>query len=159
MADAREELLVMVAGALKTINGMGDFVNDVGGRVYSKVRGAEKADETECPYLEVNTSSKTADTPRVLDDHTYGDDLHVEIAGYVSSSDSGDDFDAAQRPLLNSLRADAIRAVASLTGTATRWGRIFPVINTQWTEPSAETSDGYLVLDLLIPYVFDDRNP
>ena len=167
MIDSREAILTQVSLVLKAIDGTGTYTNDVGGRVYSKQRGVAKADATDCPYLEVLTSAKTADSPRILDDNYYADDLHIEIAGYVKSPDAGDDFDAAQRPLLNALRADVVMAMRNLptysdAGNPTlrqRYGVSAAIMTSQWTEPSSETSDGYFLMEYLVPYIFDERTP
>lgn len=156
-ADRREEILLVIQALLKAIP-------SVGGRVYAKMRGSAKPDESELPALELVTSAKTPDAPVPLDDHLYVDELHVEIAGYAKSDDAGDDLDGPVRAALNALRADVIQAMSGLDtfGTAPlrrRFGRVTPLLTSEWTEPSTETPDGYLVLEYSVRFMFDERNP
>ena len=88
----------------------------------------------------------------------------AEIAGYAKSDDAGDDLDGPVRAALNALRADVIQAMSGLDtfGTAPlrrRFGRVTPLLTSEWTEPSTETPDGYLVLEYSVRFMFDERNP
>lgn len=183
--DTREAILLRLQDVLKTIvpgvvfsfpGGLthAEITTDLGGplhpRVYSMMRAQEKVDESECPSVEIVTSSSVADAVAVADDELYICDLNVQVWGYAKATDQGDGLDSTVRPLLNKLRADLIIAIEAFpywTGVepwqaedARRaWGVMGPVLKGQWTEPSTENPSGYLVLEYVIRYPFNRRNP
>lgn len=166
--DRREQILLAVQALLKTI-APPTYRTNVGGRVYAKMRGGAKPDASELPALEVVTSAKTADAPTPLDDTLYSDDLHLEIAGYCKGTDGGDDKDAPVRQALNALRDDVIQSMAGLetfvpagsteASLRKRFGSIAVILVSTWTEPSSETSDGYVLLEYTISYLFAVPRP
>ena len=178
--DHREYLLQRLQDVLKTVApGVTFFLplggshrpieNNLGGRVYSKVRSSARTDDTECPYVELITSEKTPDSVReTADEDVYLAEMRVELWGYVKASDQGDGFDSVVRPLINSLRADLIVAVEAFPywtdathpePAIQRAGSVGTVLVSQWTEPAMDAPDGFLVLEYAIRYAFDKRNP
>ncbi len=177
--DKREAILVQLQAMLRTLRPGVTFshpdgkhrpiTTDLGGRVYSKVRAAAKADATEHPFVEILTSSGGPDTIReVADDSIYLGDLNIEVWGFVKADDQSDDFDAPVRARLNALRADLIIAVECFPYWTSdefpipinrRAGVMKPVLTSQFTEPATEAPDGFVKLGFAIGYAFSALNP
>lgn len=177
--DRREWLLVRLQDVLKTVapgvtytfpDGLPHrpIQTNLGGRVYSKQRTEARVDVSEMPFVEILTSSAAGDAVTALDSDAYAADMRVEIFGYVRSENQGDSLDADVRGKLNALRADLIVAVeafpwwtsgGTLPSARNRLGPIETILVSQWTEPAADYPDGYLVLEFVIRYLFNRKDP
>ena len=180
MIDRREAILQRLQDVLKTVvpgvtyshpSGVEhrEILTNLGGRVFTRFRTASQLDSSEMPYVILLTSDAQADTIEVNDNETYNASMMVQVWGFVRAADQGDGPNTAVRPLLNQLRADLLVAVECFpywTGLdvgqfepAVRFGRCTPVLQTQWTEASNESPDGFMILEYLIKYTFTIFNP
>lgn len=177
--DRREWLLVRLQDVLKTLapgvtytfpDGLPHrpIETNLHGRVYSRQRTEARVDVSEMPFVELLTAASAGDTVTALDSDFYAADLRVEIYGYVRSENQGDSLDSDVRAKLNALRADLLVAVEAFPywtsgGTVEpatrRLGPIETVLTSQWTEPAADYPDGYLILEFVIRYVFNRKQP
>lgn len=180
MSDVREEILARLQPCLATIAPGVTFTfaggrthrpieTDLGGRVYSNVRGEARFDSSELPAVEIVTNSDADDAIReVADDDTYLADLKVRVFGYVKSEAAGDEGNASVRPALNALRADLVIAMEAFPFWTSadypepirrRVGEVEMVLTSQWTEAAINAPDGFLYLDYSIRYRFSRLNP
>lgn len=142
---------------------------DLKGRVYSKMRSAEKFDLSELPAVEIITAMSQPDLVTPFDDNFYRREMVVQIWAYVAANDAGDGLDAAVRPDMNALVADMQVAVEAFPywtdgvtvteSLCTSHGPITITPKGQYTEPAAEQAIGILVLDYSIAYCFPRLNP
>lgn len=182
IVDARELILQRIQDVLKTVSPSTTFTfpdgnphapitNDLGGRVYSKLRGEVAVDLVERPYVEIITSAKTPDKITSHNDDWYTCAMTVQVWAYASGDDSGDGLDSIIRPLLNSLCADlwiAIEAVPYWAGAVVPpfdtlqmvFGpRLSFDMKTRWTRPAIQSAGGFAYLEFEVAFPFLKRFP
>jgi hypothetical protein len=148
------------------------IVNDLGGRVYNKMRANVRTDAAENPYVEIITDPASADLIEAgLDDDLYFATVRVKIWCYQRATDQGDSLNSDLRAALNSLRADLIIAVSAFP----YWSGPTPAqadalyvgivpgttvkLLAQWTDVATDSPYGTLVLEFAIRYPFNKRTP
>lgn len=183
MADLRELILQRLQDTVTTVAPGVTFwfpdgaahaplVNNLGGRVYNKMRAESRVTTDEMPFVEIITAPDAADTvePGSDDDHYYAT-TRVKVWGYAYGPDAADGLNSPLRALLNSLRADLIIAVSAFPF----WSGPNPaqsdalyvgaapgtnvVLLSQWTFIAPDTPTGVTVLEFAIRYPFNKRFP
>jgi hypothetical protein len=183
VADLRELILQRLQDTVLTVapgvtfffpDGMthAPLVNNLGGRVYNKLRAESRISSDEMPFAEIINDPSAADTiePGSDDDHYYAT-TNVKIWGYAYGEDAADGLNSPLRAQLNSLRADLIIAVSAFpfwsgpnpaqsdalyTGVAPGTS---VVLTSQWTFIAPDTPTGVTVLEFAIRYPFNKRFP
>jgi hypothetical protein len=184
MADLRELILHRLQDCVATTapattfffpGGMphAPIVNNLGGRVYNKMRANVRTDAAENPYVEIITDPAGADTIEASpsDDDLYFATLRVKLWCYQRATDQGDGLNSDLRAALNSLRADLIIAASAFP----YWSGPTPAqadalyvgiapgttvkLISQWTDVATDSPYGTLVLEFAIRYPFNKRTP